>query len=73
MTKKPRLFYFEEGTGYWEPAPDGISNILEADQLDAGQEQTIRFRRVDMDDDVFRALGETPQPMPVDLSESECR
>ena len=58
-TKKPRLFYWEEGVGAWTPAPDKVENIIEATSHFSGPEDDpvkIVFRRFDMTDEEFAAL-----------------
>lgn len=42
--KIPRLFYWEEAEDAWVPAPDKVENIIDASNLDVGDDIEIRFR-----------------------------
>jgi len=58
-TKKPRLFYFEEGVDAWIPAPDNRENIVDLDIFSgSGEIIEIQFKRIDMTDTEFNNLPE---------------
>jgi hypothetical protein len=66
MKKKPRLFYYEEAVDAWIPVPFrfvahaayGIPGIIDAENLDKGEECTIKIKRVDLTDKQFNNLPE---------------
>lgn len=49
--KKPRLVYWEETCDSWIPAPERVSEILEATNLCEQEEEWLKFKRVDMTDE----------------------
>jgi len=56
--KFPYLLYYEEAVGAWVFAPEKVENIIEADQMDVGDENTISFRRSDLTD---KEVAELPE------------
>jgi len=56
--KKPYLFYYEEGIGAWTPVTDATEGVIYADNLEDGEELSIRFKRIDMTDEEYRNIPE---------------
>ena len=58
--KYPRLFYYEEGEGFWAPVPNKVDgNLIDTScQLEDGEEMEVMFRRKDMTDYEFANLPE---------------
>lgn len=54
--KFPMLMYYEEAVNAWIPAPNLVENIIEADQLESGEDVELRFKRVDFTDAELAAL-----------------
>jgi len=51
--KHAYLFYLEEAVDAYIPAPEKLEHIINADNMDVGQEHDILFRRVDMTDEEY--------------------
>lgn len=56
--KFPYLLYYEDTVDGWVITPEYLENIVVTDQLDVGEEQEIRFKRVDMTDKEHDELPE---------------
>jgi len=54
----PRLFYYEEAESGWVGAPHIVEYIISADNLDNGESNEVRFKRIDMTDERFYSLPE---------------
>jgi hypothetical protein len=50
--KKPRLFYFEEGVNHWcYINQKDVPALLEFENMEEGEEFSLRFMRKDMTDE----------------------
>ncbi len=53
------LFYWEEAVNAWVPTPEQIESIISTENIDPGEESTIRFTH-------FRMTPEEYDNLPVD-------
>lgn len=56
--KNPYLMYYEAGLDAWVPAPERTENIVDVGLLEEGEQQVVRFKRVDFTDAEYAALPE---------------
>ena len=54
--KRPYLFYYEEAIDNYAPVPDKVENMISTDNLEVGDEQEIRFKRIDLTDAEYEAI-----------------
>lgn len=51
MESEPRLFYREQGSGTWRPAPECTCNMIDPDFIGHDEVVIFEFKRIDMTDE----------------------